>query len=131
VRDHRAVLVVIAAGGGVGALARFGVTELVPGAPARFPWSTLLINVVGCLLMGVLMVLISDVWTAHRLVRPFLGVGVLGGFTTFSTYAVEANALASAPVEAFAYASGTVLGAMLAVITGVWLTRLVTTGRVQ
>ena len=43
----------------------------------------------GCAVIGVFMVLITDVWTAHPLVRPFFGTGVLGGFTTFSTYATD------------------------------------------
>ena len=44
-----------------------------------------MVNTSGCLLIGVLMVLIVEARQGHRLVRPFLGVGVLGGYTTFST----------------------------------------------
>src|SRR5206468_23399 len=47
------------------------------------------VNVLGCGLIGVLMVLVGELWTGRRLLRPFLGTGVLGGFTTFSTYAVD------------------------------------------
>jgi CrcB protein len=47
------------------------------------------VNTAGCALIGVFMVLISDGRSGHRLVRPFFGTGVLGGFTTFSTYAVD------------------------------------------
>jgi fluoride exporter len=127
VRHHGPVLGVIALGGGLGALARYGMSGLLPTPPGGFPWSTFLTNAVGCLLIGVLMVLITEVWSPHRLVRPFLGVGVLGGFTTFSTYAVEFRALlqpATAGV-AFAYLGGTVLAAMLAVLIGVRATRAV------
>ena len=60
-----------------------------PPQPGSFPWTTLLVNGVGCAVIGVFMVVITDVWAAHRLVRPFFGTGVLGGFTTFSTYAVD------------------------------------------
>jgi CrcB protein len=128
VRSHGLVLVVIALGGGLGALARYGLTELLPTAPGHVPWGTFVTNVSGCFLIGVLMVLISEVWSAHRLVRPFLGVGVLGGFTTFSTYAAEIRALLTPDsVElAFGYLAGTLICAMLAVIVGVWLTRAVT-----
>ncbi len=128
VRSHGAVLVVIAFGGGLGALARYGLAELLPTAPGGFPWATFAANVAGCLLIGVLMVLISEVWSAHRLVRPFIGVGFLGGFTTFSTYAVETRALLTphTVVLAFGYLAGTLVAAMLAVIAGVWLTRAVT-----
>lgn len=130
VRAHGPVLVVIALGGGLGALARFGLARLLPTAPGRFPWATFLTNVAGCLLIGVLMVLITEVWSAHRLVRPFLGVGFLGGFTTFSTYADETRALLASGtvVRALTYLAGTLVCALLAVIAGVWLTRAVTGG---
>jgi fluoride exporter len=127
-RSHGAVLAVVALGGGLGAVARYGLAELWPTPPGTFPWATFVVNTVGCLLIGVLMVLITDIWSAHRLVRPFLGVGVLGGFTTFSTYAVEVRALlrpGAVPI-AFAYLAGTVVAALLAVILGVWATRAVT-----
>jgi len=125
VRHHAPVLTVIAIGGGLGALARYGLGLLLPTRPGEFPWGTFLVNTAGCLLIGVLMVLITDVWTAHRLVRPFFGVGVLGGFTTFSTYAVEIRNLlqhAGAGLAAV-YLAATFLGAMVAVVTGAWATR--------
>lgn len=128
VRTHGAVLAVIALGGGLGSLARYGLAVGLPTSPGGFPWSTFVTNVSGCFLIGVLMVLITEVWSAHRLVRPFLGVGVLGGFTTFSTYAVETRGLLQpgTVTVAFAYLAGTLLCAMLAVLAGVWLTRTVT-----
>jgi len=57
--------------------------------PGHFPVDTFVINVLGCFLIGALMVLITEVWSAHRLLRPLLGVGLLGGFTTFYTYTRE------------------------------------------
>ncbi|MFC7447434.1 fluoride efflux transporter CrcB [Rhodococcus daqingensis] len=125
-RGEGSLLAVVALGGGLGALARYGIAHAVP--TREFPWATLITNVIGCLLIGILMVLITEVWTAHRLLRPFLGVGVLGGFTTFSTYAVEVRGLlasGSYPVG-FAYLFGTVVAALGAVLAGVWGTRLVT-----
>ena len=124
-RTRGAVLAVIGLGGGLGALARYGMSQALPTAPGRFPWATFAENVLGCLLIGVLMVLVTEVWTAHRLVRPFLGVGVLGGFTTFSTYAVEFRELLqpeSVPL-AFAYLGATMLCALLAALLGMWLAR--------
>jgi CrcB protein len=76
-----------ALGGGLGAAARYGAELLWPTAPGAFPWTMLGINAAGCALIGVLMVVVnSKVWALHRLVRPFFGTGVLGGFTTFSAY---------------------------------------------
>ncbi|MFO7192907.1 MULTISPECIES: fluoride efflux transporter CrcB [Thermocrispum] len=126
--SHGAVLAVIALGGGLGALARYGLAELLPARPGHVPWATFVTNVAGCFLIGILMVLITEVWSAHRLVRPFLGVGILGGFTTFSTYAVETGELLRSGTIglAFGYLAGTVICAMLAVVTGVWLARAVT-----
>ncbi|GAA3436373.1 fluoride efflux transporter CrcB [Kutzneria kofuensis] len=122
-RTHGGVLAVIALGGGLGALARYGISLWLPTMPGHFPWGTFAINVLGCFLIGVLMVR----WGQRPLLRPFLGVGVLGGFTTFSTYAVETRALL-APGEvpvALAYLFGTLAAAMLAVLAGVALTRKV------
>lgn len=94
IRPHEIVLLaVIAAGGVVGAEARYGVGRLLPAARGEFPWATLIVNVSGCLLIGVLMVLLAELWSPHRFTRPFLGVGVLGGYTTFSTFGIEAVGL--------------------------------------
>ena len=84
---------VIALGGGLGSLARYGVGELWAVGPGHVPWSTLMINVTGSLLLGMLVVAVTEVWSANRLVRPALGTGVLGGYTTFSTFAVQLRGL--------------------------------------
>jgi CrcB protein len=125
VRHHVSVLAAIAAGGAVGALARQLVGVALPTAPGAFPWGTFLVNVSGCLLIGVLMAALRLLPARHRLVRPFLGVGVLGGFTTFSTYAVQSHELVRSghPVVAMVYLGGTVLAALLAVVAGVFLVR--------
>jgi len=123
-----AVLGVISAGGVLGALGRYGLATAWPHRPGRFPWATFVTNVSGCLLIGVLMVLVTEVWSAHRLLRPFLGVGVLGGYTTFSTYAVDVQQLvaAGAARTALAYLGGTLVAALAAVYVGVTLARLAT-----
>ena len=125
------VLAVVSVGGALGALGRYGLSVGWPHRPAGFPWATFVTNVSGCLLIGVLMVLITEVWSAHRLLRPFLGVGVLGGYTTFSTYTVDVQQLvaAGAARTALAYLTGTVAAALSAVYAGVALARLVTRGR--
>lgn len=84
-------------------------------------------NVVGCAVIGVFMVVISEVWAAHRLVRPFFGTGVLGGFTTFSTYAVDIERLVDADRArtGLAYLGLTLCAALAAVWSAVWATRRV------
>jgi CrcB protein len=126
-----AVLSVIAVGGVIGSCARHAMSLAWPSHPGGFPWPTFVINVSGCLLIGVLMVLITEVWSAHRLLRPFLGVGVLGGYTTFSTYTVDVVRLvdAGAAGTGLLYLAGTLFAALGAVYLGIALTRLVTSAR--
>lgn len=119
------VLAVISLGGTLGALGRYAVGQAYPVAPVGFPWATFVVNVSGCLLIGVLMVLVADVWAGRRLVRLFLGVGVLGGYTTFSTYAVDIDRLtrAGSVGTAVVYLAATVIGALVAVYAGGVATR--------
>ncbi|MCZ4094941.1 CrcB family protein [Streptomyces sp. So13.3] len=125
VRHQVSVLGVISLGGAAGACARYGAALLWPTPVGGFPWTTLLVNTVGCAVIGVFMVLISEVWTAHRLVRPFFGTGVLGGFTTFSSYAVDIRNLLEQGEAGtgLAYLAGTALAALAAVWTAAVLTR--------
>jgi CrcB protein len=122
---ERRVLGVIALGGGLGALARYGLAQALPSYPGQFPWATFATNVLGCLLIGVLMVVVTEIWQVHSLLRPFLGIGFLGGFTTFSTYAVEIRGLLHRGTVGIAlvYLVGTLLGAMMAVLVAVRVTR--------
>ncbi|MGW0230546.1 fluoride efflux transporter CrcB [Actinopolymorpha singaporensis] len=123
---HPGTTAAIAAGGALGALSRYGLTVLVPDGPGSFPWGTFFVNIAGCALIGVLMALLLEVWVAHRLWRPFLGIGFLGGFTTFSTYAVQTRGLLAAGQVAtgLLYLFGTVAAALVAVWFGTHLTRL-------
>ncbi|MEV5768019.1 CrcB family protein [Micromonospora sp. NPDC052213] len=115
-----AVLAAISAGGVLGALARAGLQAAVPYSPATFGWATFGVNVSGCLLIGGLMAVLGHAGGGRPLARPFLGVGVLGGYTTFSTYAVDAHQalLAGAPGTALASLGATLVGALLAVWAG-------------
>ncbi|MDX2551108.1 MULTISPECIES: fluoride efflux transporter CrcB [Streptomyces] len=111
------VVAVVAAGGGIGATARYGASLLWPTGPAGFPWTTFWVNVVGCFVIGLFMIVITEGRPVHRLVRPFFGTGVLGGFTTFSTYAVDIQRLMEEgrPGTALAYLGATLLAALGAV----------------
>jgi CrcB protein len=117
---------VIAVGGVIGALARQGLWTAFPHRAGAFDWTTLGINAGGCFLLGVLMTAVTEVRHAHRLTGPFLGAGVLGGFTTFSTYIVEiqGSITSGAPQTGLAYLAATLAAALLAVYSGVTLTRL-------
>lgn len=120
-----AVLSAIAAGGIAGAEARYGLGLAWPHPTTGWPWSTLIINTSGCLLIGVLMVLITERFTPHPLLRPLLGVGVLGGYTTFSTFTVDTLTLAvhGHPLLAAGYLLVTPLAALAAVWAGATATR--------
>ncbi|MGP4006125.1 fluoride efflux transporter CrcB [Streptomyces sp. 4N124] len=121
------VVAVVALGGGIGAVARYAALLWWPAQPGGFPWATFWTNVIGCAVIGVFMVVITDVWAAHRLVRPFFGTGVLGGFTTFSTYAVDIQKLVDAgrPGTGLAYLAATLLAALAAVWLAARATRRV------
>lgn len=119
------VLLAVAAGGVAGSLGRWGLGVAAPPGPGAVPWATLTVNVVGAFLLGLLMVLVTDVWPDQRYVRPFWGVGVLGGFTTFSAYTVELRGLLAAGDAALAagYLVGTLLLGLAAVTAGLALGR--------
>ena len=116
------VLAAISAGGVLGALARYGLGLAWPQPPPGFPWATWTINVSGSFLIGVLMTAIGRWHPRQRYLRPFLGAGVLGGYTTFSTSIVDLQH--SRPPIALLYLFGTLLGAILAVWAGSALTGL-------
>ncbi|MFF1835620.1 fluoride efflux transporter CrcB [Streptomyces sp. NPDC058231] len=121
------VVAVVALGGATGACARYGASLIWTTPTGAFPWTTLVVNAVGCAVIGVFMVVISEAWPAHRLVRPFFGTGVLGGFTTFSTYAVDIERLVEdgRARTGIAYLGLTLLAALAAVWSAVWVTRRV------
>ena len=117
------LLAVIAVGGAVGALARRGLMlAFGDREPGAWPWATFTENVLGCLVIGIAATVLPmerGVWW-HR---PLLITGVLGGFTTFSAYAVETGALLDegAPAVAGLYLAGTVVAGLVAVRIGRWI----------
>ncbi len=108
------LLVAVALGGVIGAIARWGLGELTPNGDG-FPWTTFAINVVGSGALAALPAL--DVVRRSAVLPVFLGPGVLGGFTTLSAYAEEARVLFSDGEVALgvAYVVGTLLACVLAV----------------
>ena len=109
-----------ALGGALGALARWALAEALPHSPGAWPWSTVVVNLTGCLLIGVLLAVLLARFPRSRWLRPFLAVGVLGGFTTYSSFAVDVVRLTGAGREvlAVAYVVTSVLGGVIAVVAG-------------
>lgn len=119
--DHPAMLLAtIATGGALGALARAGVGTALTHPAGSFAWSTFLINVTGCFVLGAVMVVVTELTTPHRLVRPFLGVGMLGGYTTFSTSILDFHQMVSAGAArtGLAYLAGMLMTGLAAVYLG-------------
>jgi fluoride exporter len=119
------VLLVISAGGALGSLARWGVGVLLPWSGDDFPWATFVENISGGFALGMLMVFLLDVWPPHRYLRPFLGVGLLGGYTTFSTYMLESRDLlvGDEAAAAFMYLAGSLVAGLTAVWLGIFSAR--------
>jgi CrcB protein len=88
-------------------------------------WSTMTVNVTGAFAIGVLMILVVDVWPPSPFLRPFLGTGVLGGYTTFSTAMLDLRTLlvGGAPGSAAAYLGLSLVLGLLAVWGGMVGTR--------
>jgi fluoride exporter len=86
--DPRAVAAV-AAGAVVGGPLRYAIDHAIPNSPQRFPWATFTVNVTGSFALGALLVVVFESTWSVRYLREFAGVGVLGSYTTFSTWMVE------------------------------------------
>jgi CrcB protein len=114
-----------ALGGALGALARWVIAEALPGSPGGWPWATLLVNLTGCLLLGALLAALAARSPEPSWARPFLGIGVLGGYTTYSTFAVEVVDLTDrgAAVLAAGYVLLSVAGGVAAVVLGAVVVR--------
>jgi CrcB protein len=130
-REHAHLAPVIAVGGALGSLARWGLAQALPHDADEFAWATLLTNVAGAFLLGLLMALVLTLWSHTRYLRPLLGVGVLGGFTTFSTAELDARGLLGSghPVEALAYVLASVALGLVAVAGGLGLGGVAVAGR--
>ena len=116
---------VVLAGAGLGGLARFvASTWIMAKYGGRFPLGTFVINITGSFLIGVLMTLLSERWNPHPNWRLFLVVGILGGYTTFSSFEYEAyqSVRDGAHWMGMLYVTGSVALGYLGVWLGVLLT---------
>lgn len=118
----------VAAGGAIGALLRHlaGFVALRVWGPG-FPWGTMAINIAGSFAMGVFIEMLARRFGASNELRLFIATGVLGGFTTFSSFSLDFAALweRGAALPALAYMLASVVGAILALFLGLWLVRTV------
>jgi len=92
-RDRRRQVFIVAAlgiGGVLGAVSRYALLLAMPTPNGHFPWGTFVINISGSAMLGLLLVLLLEQFSRGRLARPVIGTGVIGAYTTFSTYMVEA-----------------------------------------
>jgi CrcB protein len=129
-RQHAHLTPVVAAGGALGALARWGLAEALPHDSGTFPWATFWTNASGAFVLGLLMTMLMTVWAHTHYVRPFLGVGVLGGYTTFSTYLLDSRTLLAAGHQLLAleYVAGTLALGFVAVLLGIVAGRALLSG---
>ena len=123
IRQHQrsgpgaADLVAVAVGGGTGSVARYLLAAAFP-AGQGFPWAIFAVNASGCFCLGFLMVYLLEVWPPRRFLRPFLAIGLIGGFTTFSTFA--GGVLTLLDGHAFALADAYALSSIVAALVAVW-----------
>ncbi len=121
-RHARGKLAAIYAGGVVGALLRVGLAEAFPPAAGTWPWPTFVVNLAGALLLGYFFALFRD-HPAESLRHPFLGIGICGTLTTFSTLQLELYELVDRGETglAAAYCAATVVAGYLLVRVGIAL----------
>lgn len=113
------MVMAVAAGGALGALGRYGMARAMHRATETFPWATLTVNVLGSLLIGAVAVWLMERGEPDPALRAFLMVGVLGGFTTFSTFSLETVALLER--GALVSAGTNMLASVVLCVAGAWL----------
>lgn len=121
------MVIALGCGGVVGAVARYSVSLALPSQSGRFPWGTFIINVSGSAVLGLLLILLIEQFPRGRLARPVIGTGVIGAYTTFSTFVVDAVLLARAGkiVTAVVYVLASVVFGLLAVWLGMVSARVI------
>jgi len=121
------VLAAIAAGGALGSPARYEMTRLIHVSKGTFPWATFWTNVTGSLALGLLLILIIERFPPSRYLRPFVAIGFIGAYTTFSTYMVDTDVLIKDGHAAIGvtYLLASALAGLAAVWVGIVAGRLV------
>ena len=117
----------VGVGGGLGALARYYIAGWVQPAGALFNWGILAVNISGGLLMGMIVEASALRLNLSPDLRAFLTVGILGGYTTFSTFSLDSALLLQRGeyLQAAAYVIGSVVLSILALFAGLWIVRAI------
>lgn len=118
----------VAIGGGMGAVARYWLVSVIGRfASSSFPYGTLVVNILGSLLIGAVVGWLTKTLTHSMETRAFLVVGVLGGFTTFSTFSLDTLSLIEngAHVQAAIYILSSLVGGVLALYLALLISRMV------
>lgn len=125
-RAQGVILVALGCGGVMGAVGRYAVSLAIPTAVNHFPWSTFIINLSGSAVLGFLLILLIEQFPRGRLVRPLVGSGVIGAYTTFSTLEVDTLLLFRGHdiATGFLYLTSSLLGGLVAVWLGMNAARL-------
>lgn len=129
-RHHRfgpGLLAAVAAGGAAGTVLRAAIENALPPGGSGFPWATLLVNVAGSSVIGLVVVVALERARPSRYFRPLVGTGFCGGLTTFSTFAVETDRLIRAGRVglAFVYVGVSLAAGLLAVAASAGVARSV------
>ena len=120
----------VAMGGAIGASARHVLGHLTLRAfGPSFPYGTMMANVIGSLLMGLLVGFLAAKVSGGQNLRLFLGVGLLGGFTTFSAFSLDAMLMLEKKAYGtfMGYVGGSVILSLGALMAGLWLSRIIFT----
>ena len=127
--EHRkpAALAAMALGGALGTGARYGVAQVVHASPGGFPWPTFWTNLSGSFVLGLILAVVLRHFPPRRYLRPFVAVGFIGAYTTYSTFAVETVLLArdGHAGVAVAYAGASLIAGFVMAWVGLWSARLV------
>ncbi len=120
------VLAVIALGGMLGSTARYALAEAIPTEPGHFPWATFWTNLSGSFVLGFLVILLLERFPPTRYLRPFLLTGIIGAYTTMSTYLVDTAVLLKDGHVAtgLLYGIGSLVAGLLFAYAGVIAARL-------
>jgi CrcB protein len=112
--------VIIALGGALGALARYQVAAMIQArVPAGFPWGTFVVNITGCLVMGIAATLLTERLVVHPGWRFFIPIGFIGAYTTFSTF--EYETLRAVTEGSWMIGAANVAGSVIAGYIALWL----------